>query len=73
MRWCVMQSMKYKKWILAVMNDSLTSYEVTEVMSDSPEKIIMYTEYMNEGKGEKLLDMQTKAMLDGMLEKYGYK
>lgn len=70
MRWCVMQSMKYKKWILAVMNESCTAYEVTEVMSESAEKIILYTEYLNEGKGEAKLDGKTKELLDGLKAAY---
>lgn len=54
MRWCVMQSMKHKKWILAVMNNDSTAYEVTDVMSDNVKKIIQYADYLNlvnSGKG----------------------
>lgn len=69
MRWVVMQSMKYKKWVLAVMNESCTAYEVTEIMSENPEKIIQYAEYMNEGKWETKLDEQTKEMLNELIEK----
>lgn len=62
MRWCVMQSMKYKKWILAVMNNDSTAYEVTDVMSDNVEKIIQYADYLN-------LVNSGKEIEAGMLER----
>lgn len=70
MRWCVMQSMEYKKWILAVMSEDCTRYEVTDIMSDNPDKIVLYAEYLNEGKGEKRIDAKTLARLEAFREKY---
>ena len=70
MRWCVMQSMKYKKWILAVMNEDCTRYEVTDIMSDNPDQIVLYAEYMNEGKGENRIDSLTLARLEEFKKKY---
>lgn len=70
MRWCVMQSLKYNKWVLAVMNDDATGYEVTSVMSDYVEKIIQYADYLNLGKGEAKLDAKELEKLEKLrLEK----
>lgn len=64
MHWCVMQSLKYNKWVLAVMNDDATGYEVTSVMSDYVEKVIQYADYLNLGKGAAKLDAKELQRLE---------
>lgn len=70
MRWCVMQSLKYKKWILAVMNPDFTEYEVTDVMSDYVEKIIQYADYLNTGKGETAIEKPVLGKLEQLKLQY---
>lgn len=70
MRWCVMQSMRYKKWILAVVNEDFTAYEVTDVMSDYVEQIIQYADYLNLGREAVGLDPKMKELLDAKKRQY---
>ena len=66
MRWCVMQSVKHRKWILAVMSEDFAEYEVTDIMSDDVNRIVQYADYLN----GRIPDKSVLSRLDSMKEKY---
>lgn len=70
LRWLVMQSLKYKKWILAVVPRDFSEYQVTELMSDNVELIIQYADYLNKGVIGSLIDDKKKAQLEQVRERY---
>lgn len=71
MRWCVMQSMKYRKWILTVMSEDFSEYEVMDIMSDDVWRLVQYANYLN-GKipENKNKDKSMLSTLDSLKEKY---
>ena len=71
MRWCVMQSMKHGKWVLAVMSDDFARYQVTDIMSDDVNRVVRYADYLN-GKipPERITDKSLLEKLDAMEERY---
>ena len=70
LRWLVMQSLKYKKWILAVVPRDFSEYQVTDLMSDNVELIIQYADYLNKGIAGSLIDDRKKALLEETREIY---
>lgn len=68
--WLVMQSLKHKKWVLAVMRQNFAEYQVTELMSENVDKIIQYADYLNKGKVTSSLDGKSLAMLERLKEQY---
>ena len=63
-RWLVMQSMKHKKWVLAVMWGEFSEYRVTDMMSESVDKVIQYADYLNRGAIGPSLDQKSIAALE---------
>ncbi len=49
MRWMPLQNFHSKKWVLSVMHDDCMSYDVTDLESDSIDKILYYVDFMNNG------------------------
>ena len=47
MRWIPLQKTDSRKWRLCVLNDDCMTYEVTRLESENVDKILLYTEYMN--------------------------
>lgn len=71
MRWCVMQSMKYRKWILTVMSEDFTEYEVTDIMSDDVWRVVQYADYLNGKIPENIIkDKSMLSTLDSVKERY---
>lgn len=69
-RWLVMQSLKYNKWVLAVMRQNFAEYQVTDLMSENVNKIIQYADYLNKGTVDATMDAKSLIMLDQLKEKY---
>lgn len=47
MYWLVMQSVKHRKWVLALVCAQTGEYQVTDLMSESVDKITLYANYLN--------------------------
>lgn len=73
LRWLVMQSLKYRKWVLAVMCRDFSEYEVTGFMSDNPHIIIQYADYLNKGKMSADLDHICREKLERIKSEYEMK
>ena len=70
LRWLVMQSLKYKKWVLAVIRGDFSEYQVTELMSENVELIIQYADYLNKGTVGSSIDHRKREMLENVRERY---
>lgn len=70
LRWLVMQSLKHKKWILAVICGDFSEYYVTELMSENVELIIQYADYLNKGIIGSAIDQKRRKILDTLRETY---
>ncbi|MDY3249608.1 MAG: hypothetical protein SOX32_04590 [Candidatus Choladocola sp.] len=64
LHWLVMQSMKHKKWVLAVMWGNFSEYRVTDMMSENVDKVIQYADYLNRGAIGPSLDQRSIAALE---------
>ncbi len=71
LHWLVMQSLKHRKWILAVIRGDFTEYQVTDVMSENVDLMVQYADYLNNGKAGSSVDARCMAMLDSLKERYG--
>ena len=47
MRWIPLQKTDSRKWRLCVLYDDCMTHEVTTLESENVDKILLYTEYMN--------------------------
>lgn len=47
MLWIPLQKTDSRKWRLCVLYDDCMTYEVTRLESENVDKILLYTEYMN--------------------------
>lgn len=70
LRWLVMQSLKYKKWVLAVIRGDFSEYQVTDLMSDNVELIIQYADYLNKGTVGSSIDRKIRTLLEKVREQY---
>ena len=70
LRWLVMQSLKYKKWVLAVIRGDFSEYQVTDLMSENVELIIQYADYLNKGTVGSSIDSGKQDMLENVRAKY---
>ena len=68
--WLVMQSLKYRKWILSVIKGDFSEYQVTELMSENVELIIQYADYLNKGLIGNLIDKKQAAILEQVKQQY---
>ncbi|MGN0506289.1 MAG: hypothetical protein ACI4FZ_06990 [Lachnospiraceae bacterium] len=64
--------MKHKKWVLAVTKEDYSKYEVTDIMSESVEKILPYVDYLNRGL-ETGIPADMRKQLDELKEAYAAK
>lgn len=69
MRWMPLQNSNTRHWILSVINDDYTSYDVTTVESEHVERILSYTAFMNDGITDGI-DSVTLARLSELKTKY---
>lgn len=70
LRWLVMQSLKERKWILAVMCRDFSEYEVTGFMSDNPCIVIQYADYLNKGTCGTEMDSACREKLERLKKEY---
>lgn len=70
LHWLVMQSLKHQKWVLAVVHDDFTDYQVTEVMSANVDLMVQYADYLNKGKVGSGMDARCLEMLERLRELY---
>lgn len=70
MHWLVMQSLKHRKWVLAVIQGTFEEYYVTDIMSENVDLIIQCADYLNRGVAGSAIDNGRMAQLDRLREKY---
>ncbi len=49
MRWIPLQNSNTRRWVLCIIYNDCTTYDVTTIESEHIEKILAYAAYMNDG------------------------
>lgn len=70
MRWIPLQKAESRRWRLCVLFDDCMTYDVTTLESEHVEKIILYTEYMNDGVNNGI-ETEILQKLDHLRKRYG--